>query len=183
MLTNPAARQIYILDLLKSEAGISYNVMFTKTLQRYTVSRQTFTKDWIKANAVYKEYRGKVKAAREEASIILEVDAVKQGLKSKIDRALFYQNQIDIMEMQLTGATQFTFIVAHKPVKSHNTKTGEFVLPMEKQNEIRAQIKSYQTELAKMEGDYMTAKSEQDPAEAKDKAQIDLGGGISFEIS
>jgi len=166
MTNTPASRQLYILNLLRADDILSSGDGFQRYSKKFQKSRRTFTKDWEKANIVHKEYRGKVNAAREDASIIVEVEAVKQGLKSKIDRALFYQNQIDIMEMQLTGAAQFTFIVANKPVKSHNTKTGEFILPIEKQNEIRDQIKSYQTELSKMEGDYITAKFAQEPITA-----------------
>lgn len=152
MINNPKQRQEWIFELLKKEV-ISYVEMWAKYGQKWAKGKTTFDKDWNKANARSLQYQSKVNSAKETASIEIEVEALKQGLKTKIDRLLFYQNQIDIMEKQLFGEIKFMFIVGNKPVSSHNSK-NEFILPLEKQNEIRKQIKDYQTEISKIEGDY-----------------------------
>lgn len=158
MTNNPKNRQQWILDLLKSE-GLNYTEMFGRFSETFGKSDKTFDKDWKKANSVYLEYQTKLNKAKEDISIATEVEAVKSGLKLKIDRLMFYQNQIEIMEKQLIGETKFMFIVGNKPISSHNSK-GEFVLPLEKQNEIRNQIKSFQTEISKIEGDYASIKND-----------------------
>ena len=159
MANNPKERQQWIQDELKLNPALS----FTECLPRYTlmfpVSRETFKNDWKKAQAQHTAYQSKVNLAKEQSSIALEVKGQELGIKSKQSRVLFYQNQIDVMELQLHGQSKFMFIVGNKPIPSHNSK-GEFNLPIEKQNEIRNQIKSYQTEISKIEGDYATIKSD-----------------------
>lgn len=159
MADNPKQRQQWILDLLKKDATLSYNDCFTKHSQKFTKSRVTFTKDWNVAIERVKGYQEKVKNRKEEASITIEVEALKSGLKLKIDRLMFYQNQIDIMERQLLGIEKTFFIVGNKPVVNPNSK-GEYILPIEKQNEIRKQIQSYQSEISKIEGDYASIKND-----------------------
>jgi hypothetical protein len=158
MTNNPKNRQKWIFDLLKVDE-LNYVDTWAKFGQKWAKGKTTFDKDWNTANSKFLEYQRKVNKAKEEASITIEVNAVKQGLKLKIDRLMFYQNQIDIMEQQLIGSVKFFFIVGNKPVSSHNSK-GDFVLPLEKQNEIRKQIHYYQSEISKIEGDYATIKND-----------------------
>lgn len=159
MADNPRYRQQWIFDLLKNNATLSYNDCFTCYFQKFTKSRVTFTKDWNIALVNIKGYQSKLKNRKEEVSITIEVEALKQGLKLKIDRLMFYQNQIEIMENQLFGFVKFKFIVSNQILNSHD-KEGVFVLPLEKQNEIRKQIKEYQSEISKIEGDYASIKKD-----------------------
>lgn len=85
-------------------------------------------------------------------------EAAKNGLKSKTERVMFYQNEIERMEAQLKGEVKFNFILGLSIKASH---TGDvFMLPIQVQNEIRRTIQSYQSEISKLEGDYAAAKSE-----------------------
>ena len=152
MTNNPKYRQQCILDLLKSDNTLSYTDCFTKYSLIFTKSKRTFAKDWKIANTSVKDYRIKTNNAKEKASIKIEVEAVKKGLKSKFERLMFYQDQIEVMEDQLTGQLEFYFLVGNKPLTSH--PNGKFKLPIEKQNDIRKQIKEYQTEISRIEGDY-----------------------------
>ena len=159
MKDNPKLRQQFILDELIKEPTLNYVQMFTIFSQAFTKTQRTFNNDWNKATETFKSYRSKVIKAKEESSIKLEVKAHERGLKTKFDRAFFYQEQIVLMEKQLSGAEKFTFIVGNKPLSSHD-KSGNFMLPIEKQNEIRKAIKEYQTEISKIEGDYAAIKND-----------------------
>jgi len=158
MTNNPKNRQKWIFDLLKVE-GLTYGECFSKYFVEFSKSEVTFNKDWLKVSALASAYQERVNKAKEDVIIGHEIKALKNGLKTKNQRLLFYQNQIDLMEKQLTGDIKTYFIVNNKPVINPNSK-GEYILPLEKQNEIRKQIKDYQTEISKIEGDYAATKSE-----------------------
>jgi hypothetical protein len=83
-------------------------------------------------------------------------EAVKQGLKTRIERAMFYQCEIEKMDAQLRGEVEFTFMQGSAIKKSHSN--GEFMLPVQIQNELRKTIQAYQIEISKMEGDYAPSK-------------------------
>lgn len=85
MTNNPAYRQNWILDRLKANPIESYNDMFTNYLQNFTNSRQTFTKDWLKANARFSTYQETINNAKLEESIKIEKEAVKRNILSKND--------------------------------------------------------------------------------------------------
>ena len=91
------------------------------------------------------------------------IQAIKSGLKSKLDRQLFYQNEIQVMESQLRGDVKFTFKLGNSIKNSHAiNKEGKeiFLLPIEVQNDLRTTIKSYLAEISKMEGEYASVKQE-----------------------
>ena len=157
MTNTPKARQKWIENELRLNPLLSYLESYAKYSQNFARTRKTFDGDWKKAVATHKEYQSKLNNAKDEVSIGIELESIKTGLKSKLDRLMFYQNQIDEMQKQLTGASRFMFIVGNKPVASHNSK-GDFILPLEKQNDIRKAIKEYQTEISKIEGDYAITK-------------------------
>jgi hypothetical protein len=81
-------------------------------------------------------------------------EAVKQGLKTKFDRLMFYQKEIENMEAQLRGEVEFTFMQGAAIKKSHTN--GVFMLPVQIQNELRKTIKEYTIEISKIESDYAT---------------------------
>ena len=90
-------------------------------------------------------------------------DAVKQGLKSKLDRVMFYQNEIEKMESQLRGEVEFTFMQGSSIKKSHTNDV--FMLPVQIQNELRKTIQAYQSEISKIEGDYAAIKQQHEAGE------------------
>ena len=98
-----------------------------------------------------------------EESVAGAIDALKSGLKSKLDRQLFYQNEIKVMEAQLRGEVKFTFKLGNSIKNSHAiSKEGReiFMLPVEIQNDLRSTIKSYLSEISKMEGEYAATKTD-----------------------
>ncbi len=84
--------------------------------------------------------------------------AIENGLRTKSERLLFLQNEIDEMEKQLRGEVAFTWIHNSKILKSHSI--DEFNLPVQIQNELRRLIRDYQSEISKLEGEYAPAKTD-----------------------
>lgn len=85
MTNNPAYRQNWILNELKANPTKSYNDMFTKYLQIFTNSRQTFTKDWNKANVSFSNYQEAINKAKLEESIAQEKESVKRNILKRLD--------------------------------------------------------------------------------------------------
>lgn len=165
-MNNPKTRQQWVYDLLKKEPTISYTDCYAKYSPVFAKTRKTFDGDWNKATERFKAYQKKANEAKELASIEAEKEAVKNGLKSRTDRILYLQNEIERMEAQLRGDVKVTFVIGNGIKSSH---VGEvFVLPIQIQNELRREIRAHSSEISKLEGDY-----------AAEKKDVMLKGSIS----
>lgn len=132
------------------ESGNTSKAKCSEVLRsRFKLMLQRFYKRYDLAYKEWQETRKKADSIQIQANA---KEALKTALKSKIERVLFYQNEIETMEKQLKGEVEFTFKVGNKINKSHNS--GVFMLPIDEQNKIRQVIKDYQSEISKMEGDY-----------------------------
>lgn len=155
MTNAPKNRQQWILEELKKSPLLSFGECFSKYSVKFSKSEKTFSKDWKKAKSGLETYQKKANEAKERVSIELEKKAVKQGLKTKFDRLIILQNQVEDILKRLEKGThpQETF------------KDGK-VLKFEREltpNEITAYnrtIKELQAEISKIEGDYIAQKVE-----------------------
>lgn len=155
MTNSPKNRQQWILEELKKSPLLSFGECFTKYSLIFTKTKRTFVTDWKKAKSELETYQKKANEAKERVSIELEKEAVKQGLKTKFDRLMILQNQVEDILKRLEKGThpQETF------------KEGK-VLKFEREltpNEITAYnrtIKELQAEISKIEGDYTAQKME-----------------------
>ena len=153
---NPKNRQHWIFGLLKSE-NLNYVQTWAKYGKKWAIGKTTFDKDWKIANERYLQHCEKINKSVEDESIKAEIIEAKKALKSKIERVHFYQCEIESMELQLLGKKPFTFKVGNKIINSHNGEA--FMCPIEVQNQLREQIKSYQSEISKLMGDYAPLKT------------------------
>lgn len=144
MADKPKDRQQWIYDLLKLEPALTYNECFTKYLQSFTNSRQTFTKDWKIANERAKEYQIKANKAKDDISIAIELESVKSGLKSKLKRQLELQEMLEpeYRTKDVVGLFKGEVVYTERPL----TPT---------------EIKNIHIELSKMDGSYAPTKQEQ----------------------
>lgn len=169
MKNKPQYRQEWILDLLKSEPKISHGEMFGKYSVKFGCSGKTFDKDWKKAKSEIETYQIKVQKEKEAVSIAVEKEAIKKGLKTKIDRLLLLQEQI----MQIEGELDKGECEDFKMIGGKAVKIIRPLLPLEK-SAMRRNIKELQAEISKIEGDYATAKQEVEIKESKiDYSKID----------
>ncbi len=79
-------------------------------------------------------------------------EAAKNGLKSKIERLMSYQNEIEAMEDQLYGRVKFTFKLGNSIKHSHTDNL--FMLPIDNQIALLHQIRSHRVEISKILGEY-----------------------------
>lgn len=149
-------KQIIIDAIIKEiEQGTTRAKVVAKYCKKLQKSERTIDSYWKIANIQQKERQDKASKAADAAYIETKTDAVKTGLKSKLEKQMELQNEIDLIDKQIKGEVEFTFVVGNKVNKSHNGTI--FMLPVQVQNELRARKLQYYAELNKMEGDYAAA--------------------------
>lgn len=156
MTNTPAYRQEWILEELKKSPLLSYGDMWQKYGSKWHKSERTFARDWEGAQEQFQIYQKKANEEKERVSIEIEKEAVKQGLKTKIDRVLILQKQIDKIQEEL----DLNECEDIKMVKGEPKKIKRPLLPLEK-SAMRRNIKDLQAEISKIEGDYAPMNVEQ----------------------
>lgn len=162
----PEFRKEWVTDYIVKNPNATYSECYAKYAKKFAKSRRTFDFDWRAANDRVKTMRANVNKAKEEAIIKKEVRGLAKGIKQRIERVMFLQNEIDRMQQQLTGELPFKFLIGSKSMDSHNLD-GEFILPVQVMNELRREIRMYQAEISKLEGDYAPAKVAQTDSNGK----------------
>jgi hypothetical protein len=145
-MNNPKSRQEWIYETLTLE-GLGFSEMFSKYSEKFSKSEVTFNKDWCVANERYIEYQNKANKAKEEASIAKEVEAVKQGLKTKNERLLIYQSQVDNMLLEL------------ETKQCYDDEGNMRAMTQRELNDTRKTLQVIQSEISKIEGDYAPTKT------------------------
>ena len=144
------------------------------------VSERTFDRALKTANEQQKERLEKARKAADAAYIENNVNAVKTVLKSKIEKQAELQNEINLIDKQINGEVEFTFVVGNKVNKSHNGDV--FMLPVQVQNELRARKLQYYAELNKMNGDYAPTKVANTDKDGNDVKQVIIIGGKEVQF-
>lgn len=161
------SKQVIIDAIIKEiEQGKTRAQTLGKIGKKWEISRTTFDRHWKTANDKQKERQEKASKAADAVYIETKAEAVKTGLKSKLEKQLELQNEINLIDQQIKGEVQFTFVVGNKVNKSHNGDI--FMLPVQIQNELRARKLQYYSELNKMEGDYAPTKVAQTDSHGND---------------
>lgn len=162
MVNNPENRQQWIFDLLKVEP-MGFSDCFSKYLENFSKSEVTFSKDWNIANERYLEYRNKANKAKDDISIANEVEVLKQGLKSKTDRLLEKQKDVDRLRESVNNGFTEDFYISN----------GEHVLfqrPMTEteKSTILKRATEIEDAISKIESDYAPTKTAQTDVSGND---------------
>lgn len=171
MSNTPAYRRQWILEELKKKPLMSYVEMWGKYGQKWAKGKTTFDKDWKQAQAELQTYQNKVQTEKERVSIATEVKAVKQGLKTKIERLLNYQNLVDDCLKDLAEGMTNDIMFKNGEPKQYRRK-----MTIAEYNQTRKTLKELQSEISKIEGDYSP--------ERKDITTNgnDISSGLKIEI-
>lgn len=161
------SKQIIIDAIIKEiEQGSGRGDVVAKYCKKFQKSARTIDTYWKTANEQYKAKQDLIKKEVLEVDKGVAIEARKSGLKSKLEKQVELQNEIDLIDKQIKGEVEFTFVVGNKVNKSHNGDI--FMLPVQIQNELRARKLQYYAELNKMEGDYAVTKTEVTGKDGKD---------------
>jgi sulfate adenylyltransferase subunit 1 (EFTu-like GTPase family) len=137
-MNNPATRQEWILEQLTERPTLSFGDCFSEYLVKYSKTEQTFAKDWNNSKERHTERQQAINAAKEVAIIKEEVKAAKNGLKSKHERLMILQDQVDA-----------TLVDLQDEELEYRDKVA-----------LRKVLRELQAEVSKIEGDYAPAKTE-----------------------
>lgn len=99
------------------------------------------------------EYDSNKNKGKDEAIAKKEQEDLQNGLISFEEMLRKEYEEIELLEKQVKGEVKFTFILGQSIMNSHN-KEGNFVVPIEKQIEIKKLIESKKQELRKLRGMY-----------------------------
>ena len=156
MTNKTTFRQTWIFDLLKVQ-NLGFSEMFSKYFEKFSKSQQTFNKDWKKANESYLYYQEKLNYKKENASIDLELNSIKLGLKTKIERVLEYEKIINDCNKELKDGWTYDF--------RYDADDKRYVdmnrqITVHEKTLLRKTIKDCQSEISKIQGDYAPVKKE-----------------------
>ena len=156
-MQNKQNKQIYIdfiLDCFIKGLVERGEVMatFGKEWQKPT---RTFDRYYKTAKEQFRTYQDSINNAKLDQSIKSEKQAVKNGLKTKFDRLMILQNQVDTCLDQLTSrqCDDFYFKDFKPMLYKRNMNQREL-------NDTRKTLNILQVEISKIEGDYAVLKSE-----------------------
>jgi len=169
-MNNPKTRQEWIHEELTKEPNTSYSEMFSKYSVEFSKSEKTFSKDWNAAKQRHQDYQRKLQKEKEALTIQEDLKPLKNGLKTKNDRLLLLQKQIDQTEKELdTGV--FT------EMKREGKKVLKYDRPLTPYEKamMRRTIKHLQSEISKIEGDYAPIKQDHTTnGESLNQSNVDL---------
>ena len=151
-----------LTELNKGE--VSFERVFELMLTKFNLSRPTFSKYWKIASARYKEEQ---ELARNNMADVIhrsKEEALKSGLKSKIDRLLSLQKQ----EQALYDELEAGLMIVHTFVDGVICQ-GERPMNSLERASIHKTIKEIRSEISKIEGDYAPTKTAITDTEGKDK--------------
>lgn len=181
MANTPKERKQWIHDQLKLNPIMSYTEMFANYLPKFAKSKVTFDKDWKSASETFKEYQFSLNKAKNEVSISEEIESIKSGLKSKTERLMILQNQIDKCLDELVDG--YTTELKYDPdVKGWENIVRPMTI-LEKKH-LRGIIRDMQAEISKIEGDYEKDNSQKNPSyginiQERDSRIAELMGKLS----
>lgn len=167
MINKPKHRQQWILEELKKSPLKHYVEMWAMYRLKWAKGKTTFDKDWKRAKEEHEAYQEKVQKEKERVSITTEVEAVKRGLKTKVDRLFILQGLVDNCLKDLSKGMTNDVIVFKGAPKQYRRK-----MTITEYNQTRKTLKDLQAEISKMEGDY--AKNEIEITQIRGSVPVEM---------
>lgn len=169
-MINPKSRQEWIYETLLESPELTYTETFAKYSLKFAKSKKTFDKDWTIASNNFNAFQERLKREKDEARLRAERQFVLNGLKTKNERLLVLQKQIDATEKEL----ELGVFVEMKKDGDKMLKWERPLTPHEKAL-LRRTIHQLQSEISKIEGDYAPIKQDvTTQGESLNQSTVDL---------
>ena len=150
------SKQIIVDAIIKEiEQGKTRAQTLGKIGKKWEISRTTFDRHWKTANDTQKERQARASKAADKAYIETKAESVKTGLKSKLEKQLHIQEQINAIQSDIDRGILEDYVVLGGKLQTVNK-----IMNAETKAYLRKTIKELYAELNKMEGDYATNKIE-----------------------
>lgn len=163
-----------ILDRLKG-GGLSRAECLAINDQNWKIPVRTVDRYWRRAQEMFQEYLNKLNAAKDEASISSEVEALNEGLKKKLER-----------QLELQAMLHPDYRVEEKVLQKTRQQDGQYkvgAVTIERKL-FPKEIVAIHAELSRMSGDYAAQKIRHggDPDAPPIKTEQTPGGAESITI-
>ena len=145
----------FIINELR-KGNVIYSKLLKVFLSKFKCSEPTFVTYWKKANALYLEERNKTNEKKERELEKHELKEIVNIVKTKKERLLLLQTQINDLIEIIEGKKNVTYIINNKVANS--IQNDKLVLPIQVILLIQKNIKDLQVEISKIEGDYAPQK-------------------------
>lgn len=155
MAVKPNKESIITEMMHEIEKGANYTSIVALLCPKLHLSKRTITNYWNIAQSRYSELSSSINKQLEIDSIDAAKERLKEGLKSKSERLLNLQNQVDELKLE----------IERNIMHFHSFADGEIITGVRTMNSLeRAKIseviKSIQAEISKIEGDYAAVKQD-----------------------
>ena len=168
--------QTYLLDLLKNGEVDAKNVIsvFCKKFQK---TERTFWTHWKEAQETHSKLIKTIENKKDDIYTQTNVKAFEEGLKSKIERQLHLQKQIDDIQADIDRGIVEDYIVVGGKLQIVNK-----IMNAETKAMLRRTITNITAELNKMDGSYAPAKTETTLTDTRPASKITMKDGTIIEL-
>lgn len=154
MSTPKPSKQIIIDAIIKEiEQGRTRGQVLGKIGKKWEISRTTFDRHWKTANDTQKERQEKASKMADRVYVETKVNSLQIGLKSKLEKQLHIQKEIDGIQSDIDRGILEDYVVLGGRLQTVNK-----IMNAETKAYLRKTIKELYAELNKMEGDYAPTK-------------------------
>lgn len=140
------------LILVELDKGTDKPSILAKNGKNWHIPDRSFERYWKEANTLHSTRIQEVQSELKEERVEIEKERLKADLKTKNERVMILQSQIDDIIKELEDGFCYDVNGRGKPYKRH-------LLPSEKTG-MRKSIKDLQSEISKIEGDYAALKQD-----------------------
>lgn len=154
-MTKQQAYIDFIINELR-KGNVSYTNNSSLFCSKFLLTVRSFQTYWKKANAIYLEERNKTNEKKERKLEKLELNEIGSIVKTKKERLLLLQTQINDLIEIIEGKKNVPFIINNKVMNS--IQNDKLVLPIQIILLIQKNIMGLQVEISKIEGDYAPQK-------------------------
>lgn len=170
--STPKVNKQVIVDFIVSrlEKGDRRSEILAKVGEKWQENKfspRTFDRMLKTANGIQKERQEKATKAADAVYIETKSDAVKNGLKSKLEKQLHIQKEIEGIQSDIDRGILEDYVIISGRVQMVNKKMNA-----ESKAYLRKVIKELYAELNKMEGDYAPTKIAPTDKDGNDVPQI-----------
>jgi hypothetical protein len=162
------SKQIIIDAIIKGiEQGKERGNLLATIGKKWQLSQRTFDRHWKTANDTQKERQQKASKAVDKVYIETKVEAAKTGLKSKLEKQLHIQKEIDGIQSDIDRGILEDYVIL-----GGKLQTVKKIMNAETKAYLRKTMKDLYAELNKMEGDYAPTKVANTDKDGNDVAPL-----------
>lgn len=143
----------YITGRLIEDKSLRFKHVWPEYELVYGMSKQTFQGEWKAAKEAARVHNLDILEAKKHTAIQLECESIRKSIKTKNERVLILQKQVEALRKQLKEGTTADYGMVNG-----------FHIPFERDmnireyNDTRRTLREIQAEISKIEGDYAPEK-------------------------